>query len=291
MKRILTSGATGSVGYETLRFLQKINPPDVELLAGVRNVDRARESMSPIPCVPFDVTQPEQALESLSDIDSLFLMRPPQISDIKNTFEPLLAQIEHTPVRHIVFLSLQGVENNPIVPHYKIEQAILESGIPYTFLRPSFFMQNLSTTHREEIRDRDEIFVPAGSGNTNFIDVRDIAEVAVLSLLDSQHQNKAYTLTGARGYTYFEIAELLSGILERPIRYANPSALSFIFHKKRQNLPLKFILVMTALYTIARLGKADEKTDTLETLLQRPPRSLEAFLHEHRHLWIREEND
>ena len=66
-------------------------------------------------------------------------------------------------------LSLIGVENNRVVPHYKIEQHMLKSGLEYTFLRPSFFMQNLSTTHREEIKDQSEIFVTARRDKTSFI--------------------------------------------------------------------------------------------------------------------------
>ena len=66
-------------------------------------------------------------------------------------------------------LSLIGVENNRVVPHYKIKQHMLKSGLEYTFLRPSFFMQNLSTTHREEIKDQSEIFVTAGRDKTSFI--------------------------------------------------------------------------------------------------------------------------
>ena len=51
------------------------------------------------------------------------------------------------------FLSVQGAESNPIVPHHRIERAICDLGLPYTLLRPSFFMQNLTTTHLPEIRD------------------------------------------------------------------------------------------------------------------------------------------
>lgn len=56
-------------------------------------------------------------------------------------------------IKHIVFLSLLGVEKNPIVPHAKIEAMIKASGIPYTFLRPSFFMQNLLSQHGDELRN------------------------------------------------------------------------------------------------------------------------------------------
>ncbi|KQQ62564.1 NmrA family NAD(P)-binding protein [Microbacterium sp. Leaf320] len=48
------------------------------------------------------------------------------------------------------------------MPHYRVEKYLEAVGAPFTFLRPNFFMQNLSTTYREDIRDRDEIYLPAG---------------------------------------------------------------------------------------------------------------------------------
>ena len=61
----------------------------------------------------------------------------------------------------MVFLSI-GIERAKFVPHYKVEAYLRASGQVWTFLRCSFFMQNLNTTHRTEIRERDEIFVPVG---------------------------------------------------------------------------------------------------------------------------------
>ena len=51
-------------------------------------------------------------------------------------------------------------------------------------VRPSFFTQNLSTTHAADIRDRDQVFVPAGGGRTAFVDVLDVADVAAAALAE-----------------------------------------------------------------------------------------------------------
>ena len=58
-----------------------------------------------------------------------------------------------------MLLSLQGAEHNKVVPHYALEQWLRASGLGWTFVRASFFMQNLTTTHLTDIRDRDEIMV------------------------------------------------------------------------------------------------------------------------------------
>lgn len=126
-----------------------------------------------------------------------------------------------------MFLSLLGVEKNPIVPHHKIEKIIKKSGIPYTFLRPSFFMQNLISQHGEELRKEKEIYVPAGKGKTSFIDVRDIGTVTARILTENGHENKGYSLTGTEALDYYEVAEILSEELGETIKYVNPSVLQF----------------------------------------------------------------
>jgi len=87
-------------------------------------------------------------------------------------------------VRHVVFLSLLGAERNPILPHTKIEKVLMASGAAWTMLRCGFFMQNLNTTHLADIREYDDLFIPAGGGKTSFIDVRDIGAVAARILME-----------------------------------------------------------------------------------------------------------
>ncbi|MCU0509261.1 MAG: NmrA family NAD(P)-binding protein, partial [Anaerolineae bacterium] len=101
---------------------------------------------------------------------------------MERRLHPAIDAAQAAGVKQIVFLSLMGV--NPRVPHYKVEQKILATGLPYTFVRPSFYMQNLDTFYRDDIRLRDELFVPAGGAKTSFIDVRDIGAVAAMALAE-----------------------------------------------------------------------------------------------------------
>ncbi|MDA1475820.1 Rossmann-fold NAD(P)-binding domain-containing protein [Bacillus changyiensis] len=87
---------------------------------------------------------------------------------------------------------------------------MIKSGIPYTFLRSSFFMQNLVHQHVEELRKDRQIFVPAGNGRTSFIDVRDIASVVVKTLTESGYKNQVYSLTGSEALTYYKVADMLT---------------------------------------------------------------------------------
>ncbi|AQG80456.1 SDR family oxidoreductase [Spirosoma montaniterrae] len=291
-ERILITGASGNVGLETLRALVKHpHKSQIELLAGTRSPET---DMRVIPIQPdryvlLDFTDPATFDAALSGVRRVLLVRPPQLSDANRYFRPFVEAMKRAGVQHVVFLSLQGVENNPVTPHYTIEKLIVEAGLPFTFLRPSFFMQNLSTTHRDEIRSRNEIFIPAGNGRTSFVDVRDIGAVAALVLTDTtgNHLNRGYELTGSEALTYSEVAQMLTQVLGRKISYRNPSVVRFIWRKwLTEKNPLGFTLVMVALYTVSKLGKAARTTSDLERLLKRPPIKFRQFAMDTKAAWL-----
>ncbi|UHG89955.1 SDR family oxidoreductase [Spirosoma oryzicola] len=291
-ERILITGATGNVGGETLLALKKdTTGSSVELIAAVRDPANAKAVMQILPdrFVKLDFTNSNTFASALTGITRVLLIRPAELSDVDAYFKPFIAAMKQAAVRHVTFLSLQGVEHNPIVPHHAIEKLIVEAGLSFTFLRPSFFMQNLCHTHRDEIRLRNEIFVPAGNGRTSLIDVRDVAAVAARTLTSqsNEYRNRGYELTGSDALTYYEIAQLLSRLLDRQIIYKNPSMLEFIWQKwHRENRSLAHTLVKTALYTVARLGKAADLTNETEQLLGRPPITFEQFAIDHRAAWL-----
>ena len=260
-----------------------------EVIAGVRDASRARLAVQPDKSVVFDFANATTFDAALAGVSRVLLIRPPQLADVGAYFKPFIDAMKRAGVRQVVFLSLQGVENNPVTPHHKIEKLLVESGVPFTFLRPSFFMQNLSTTHRDEIRLRSEIFVPAGNGRTSFVDVRDIAAVAALALtsLTGEHLNRGYELTGSEAMTYREVATTLTTVLRRKITYRNPSLLRFIWRTwLREKKPLGFTLVMAALYTVAKVGKASRLTKETKRLLGRPPTTFLQFVIDNQAVWM-----
>lgn len=243
----------------------------------------------PTSSIRLDFTDATTFDAALAGVSRVLLVRPPQLADADRYFRPFVEAMKRAGIRQVVFLSLQGVENNPVTPHHKIEKLIVESGLPFTFLRPGFFMQNLSTIHRDEIRLRNELFVPAGNGRTSFVDVRDVGAVAALALASStaEHLNKGYELTGSESPTYGEVAQLLTDVLGRRITYRNPSILRFIWQKwYKEGTPLGFTLVMVALYTVSKLGKADRLTSETKQLLGRNPTTLFQFVTDYRHVWV-----
>ena len=279
------TGATGTAGGHLTRLFQEAGLP---ARAGVRNPKAARSRQTgSIEHVSFDFQRPETFARAFADGRSLFLVRPPAMANVRRDLFPAIEAAERAGVEHVVFLSLQGAENNPFVPHRTVEKRLLASDMAYTFLRPSFFMQNLSTTHREDLRVRDELFVPAGRGKTAFIDARDVAAVAFRALTQRGHENQAYTLTGREALDYYEVAAIFSEVLRRPIRYANPSLLAFAVRMWKRGKPPGFTLVLCALYTVSRLGLAGQITDETERLLGRLPLTMRTFVRDHRNCWTK----
>lgn len=276
---ILVTGATGNVGAAVITALPDTTP----IRAAVRDPHRAREKLGDKPeYVTFDFADPATFGPAFNGVQRMFLVRPPEITDVASTITPAINAAREAGVQHIVFLSLQGVEQNRFVPHRAIEDVLRASGIDWTFLRAGFFMQNLNTTHRDEIRYHDEIFIPAGHSRTSFIDVRDIGAAAAHILTTSGYEQQAYTLTGAEALDYHAVAAILSSALGRPIRYVDPALPRFVWSHWRQGRPFRFALVMAMLYTLTRRGMAAEITPDLEQLIGRDAIRFEQYANDYR---------
>jgi len=169
--KILVTGASGNVGAYVVKELVKMGEKVVA--AGTDKLKLEKMFGQEIETAVLDFTKPETFKEALLGVDRLFLMRPPHLGKPEDLY-PFIDFLRTCEIRLISFLSLMGVEKNTIPPHHKIEKYIEHSGIHYAHIRPGFFMQNLSGIHSVEIRQRDEIFVPAGNSRTSFIDARDI---------------------------------------------------------------------------------------------------------------------
>lgn len=281
---ILVIGALGNVGAEVVKQLHALGE---RVRASDMNEQKVKERFgSSVEAVRFDFSKPETYSQTFTGIEKMFLMRPPQISDVKRYMFPAIDAAKAAGVKHVVFLSLIGIEKTTYVPHYKVEQYLKQVNLQTTFLRCSFFMQNLNTTHRTEIKDRSEIFVPVGDAKTSFIDVRDIASVAAIALTRAGHAGKNYNLTGSEALDYWQATKILSEVLGREIKYKNPNPLHFFTKTLQQGTPFMFALVMTGLYTSTRLGMAEIITNELEDLTGRKPITFRQYVVDYKESWV-----
>lgn len=280
IQSVLITGASGNVGSELIKSLRNRN---IYTRAGVRDTDKEKKGADE--AVIFDFANPATYKKALEGVEGLFLLRPPQISDVTTYLFPVVDEAKNQGIKQIVFLSLMGAQWNIFAPHHKVEKYLKSSGVPYTFIRPSFYMQNLSTFYKDEIKNKSEIFVPAGYGKTSFIDVRDIAEVSACVFTDEKYLNQAYTLTGSEVLTYFEVAGIMSAVLGKVITYRNPSSNEYIDRKRKEGMAEDFISVMSKIYLVSRLRLAGGITHDVEEILGRKPIMLKQFVEDYKLIW------
>ncbi len=281
MSSILITGATGNIGFEVIRFLYK-NDTSNRIIAGVRNIDKAKSLFKDSPkldYVHFDFEDSDTFDNTLSSIDRIFLLRPPHISDVDRFFKPLISALKKYKVNEILFLSVQGAEKSKVIPHNKIERLITESGMNYIFLRPSYFMQNLTTTLIKDIKVKREITLPAGQAVFNWIDIENIGEAAAI-LLDrfGDHKNSALEITGQENKSFPVVTALINKAIENPIRFRNVNPFKFFRIKKREGMETGMIIVMILLHFLPGFQKEPVISDIYERLTGKTPTDLKTFI-------------
>jgi uncharacterized protein YbjT (DUF2867 family) len=280
---ILVIGALGNVGAEVVKQILarggQVRAADIDI-----NKIKGKFGDS-VEAVRFDFTDPATYTPIFSGVKKMFYMRPPHITNIQRDMVPSMDAAKLAGVSQVVFLSLIGIEKMKYVPHFLIETYLRQIGMQTTLLRCSFFMQNLNTTHRQEIKERKEIFIPVGNAKTSFVDARDIGKVAAVVLMESGHAGKNYNLTGSEGLDYWRAAEIMSEVLERKITYRNPNPLYFLIETIRRGTPLMFAMVMLGLYTSTRFGMAEPITSEVERLTGHKPISFKQYVQDYQESW------
>lgn len=286
MGRILVTGALGNVGSYVAKYALENKQ---EITVASRNV-KALEKVfgEKARCVPFDFTEPDTFEETLRDVDRVFIVRPPHLGkpeDLKPFIEALGKKKE---MKLVCFLSLIGIEHNPVPPHHKIEKYIEAAGLPYCHIRPGFFMQNISGVHAFEIKEFNRVVVPVKKSLTSFIDAEDIGEITAKALSEpDKHTNQKYSITGSEAIDYWKVAKILSDKLGREIVYTNPSP-SFTKHYwiRVRGMEKGYATVMGMLYMMTRLGTAKEVTTTFEEIMGKKPRTFTEFVEKNKEAFV-----
>jgi uncharacterized protein YbjT (DUF2867 family) len=286
---LLLTAPTGNVGAEVVRLMMDEKPMPFRIAAHrPDNIKRIYGDDAPVIYFDYDDRSTWDAV--LDGVDQVFLVFPlPMPRTVKRWMLPFIDEMAQRGVKHVVYLDVTAAKDKKFVPHYHVERHLEQSGIPYTFLRSSYFMQNFCrglSTHGLDIVERGELFVPAGKGKMTFLDARDVAE-AVMNIMKNPepHKNQAYVLAGPEDMDLHQVASVFSDVFERPIRYTNPNAVQFAWRLFRRGVKWDVIGFMTIVYTITRRGNNSDFSADLEQLLGRKPRTLRQFVQEEKWRW------
>ena len=182
-------------------------------------------------------------------------------------------------VRKLVLLSGRG-ESGAVV----CENVVRTSGLDSTVVRASWFNQNFSEGQLLPYVQAGTIAIPAGHRQEPFIDVEDVADVAVAALLDERHNGEIYEVTGPRLLTFAEAAAEISAASGRPVQYV-PITTDEFHAALLPNAGPAYASMLTDLFAELFDGRNESVTDGVQRALGRQPRDFTDFCREAAGVW------
>lgn len=257
----LVIGGTGKTGRRVVERLEAQGLP-------VRSGSRTGEP-------PFDWEDRATWTAVLQGMTHVYVtfypdLAVPGATDAIRTFTDLAAK---SGVQRLVLLSGRGEEEAQ-----KCEQIVQQSGLEWTVLRASWFNQNFNEGFLHELVLGGNIYLPVGDVREPFIDVDDIADVAVAALTEDGHTGRVYELTGPRLLTFAEAAAEIAAATNHPIQYTQIPHEMFVSGLEAQGVPADAIWLMSYLLTTVLDGRNSHLTDDVQRALGRPPRDFSDYV-------------
>src|SRR5262249_39052687 len=131
------------------------------------------------------------------------------------------------------------------------------------------------------IKDSGVFYLPVGDARQSLVDVRDIASVAVRALTEPGHEGRTYELTGPESLSYSDVAEILTRVLGRPVRYAVVPPETALGFMRTSGMPEWNARAVVELYGAFAGDAYSRTTDAIERITGNPPISFERFVRDH----------
>lgn len=176
MEKILVTGVSGMIGSYVIHHLFQLG---IKTLAGVRNIKKLKRNIFyNSDAIYMDYTQTDSIKNALSQANKVFLV-PPMDPNMPTMMKNVLDSMES--IKYIVCISASGADANSTFPllraHGEIKEAIINKGIPYTFLAPAHFYQNYIEFCLKSILEEDTFYFPQGNTKKSMIDTFDTGEI------------------------------------------------------------------------------------------------------------------
>ncbi len=223
---------------------------------------------------PFDWGNPATWAPALKGVGAVYISYYPDVAapggvEAVSSFAQVAVA---NGVRRLVLLSGRGEPEAE-----EAEAAVRASGADLTILRATWFAQNFSEGFMLEPVQQGVIALPAGNTPEPFVDLDDIADVAVAALTEEGHVGQLYELTGPRLLTFAEVAEEIAQATGREIRYVPISIEEYAGAAAQQGLPGEVIELLRYLFGVVLDGRNARVADGVQRALGRPPRDFREY--------------
>jgi len=280
LQKVLVTGARGNLGGAVVRALAATGasvvaggtaPEDMHMPQGVQTVK-------------IDYTRHETVETALEGMDGLFLVAPPLDWEAPAKVQPVIDRAKAAGVRHVIFNSALGADQNEAAPLRVIETYLMASGLNYTILRPNFFMENFTSGFIAPMIAQGGIYLAAGDARTSFISIEDIAAVAAAAF-EKEHFGAQYNLTGPAALDHVQVAKIITEISGKNVQYQALSEADMLQGARDQGLPEGAIQYMAVLYDAVRKGWMAALTEDVQKVLGRPAISFGSFAQKNAAAW------
>jgi uncharacterized protein YbjT (DUF2867 family) len=277
---ILVTGATGLIGSELVRLLSQAGVPARAL---VRNQNQAQK-LPGITWVVGDLARPETLTTAFEGAKKVFLLTH-YFEDMVELQHNAISAARAAGVTHVVKASAFAATPHSKAPigrwHFQVEKELRRSGLAWTIIRPHHFMQNL-LAQAEYVIKEGAIYSPSGDGKIPYVDARDVAAVAFVTLTQPGHHDKLYVVTGSEAISYREASEIIGSVIGRKLRFVDESPEQARARRVREGVPPAVIESILAIGAYQRAGGSTVTiTTTVAELTGRPPRTVAEFIQEH----------
>jgi uncharacterized protein YbjT (DUF2867 family) len=281
---ILITGGTGQSGVEIVHQLAATGTRFRALVRNPRKADAIR--ISGVEIVQGDMGDRASLAPALKGVERLLLLSSPDATFVEAQ-GTVVSAAKQAGVRHVVKFSAMTADpkSSSTFPrmHGQAEDLVRASGLAWTFLRPTFFMQNFLAL--ADMVKRGTIFQPAGNGKAALVDVRDIAAVAVKTLTEPGHEGKAYEITGPELLNYQDIARILGEASGHAVKYQDipPAAAKQAMLGMR--MPEFVADALNELMDQLRAGGYAKATTVVRDIARKSPISFAQFARENAGAW------
>lgn len=258
---ILILGATGKTGR---RIAQRLEADGQPVRLGSRGATP-----------PFDWENRSTWAAALEGVQAAYISFQPDLAvpGALETVQAFTAQAVNSGVGKLVLLSGRGE-----LEAEQAERVVQNSGVDWTILRASWFCQNFSEAHFLEPILQGELALPVGDIAEPFVDVEDIAEIAVAALTQPGHCGQLYELTGPRALTFADAVAEIARATDRDIGFVAVPPDAYRQALEQEQLPAELVDLVLYLFTTVLDGRNTPVTDGVQRALGRAARDFSDYV-------------